>query len=120
MIDSTSVKSKELLSPYLSKFLDALVMEFLSRVKEYDSGERWNIKWQPEHDGRPYYNKWISTLRVSSKLGVSCNSVRYNLTKLEKLGLVKAKRKCNHIEWAALDIPGFEQMIYEDYYWRTK
>ena len=113
MTKKIKMEEKEMTSS-LKKFYDCLVSCFLEEAKQRDEDD-----WQPKQEGRVYYHKWSSTLKVASKLKVTAKVVRDNLTKLEKLGFVEAKRECNHIRWAAKNIEGFEQMIFSDYYWRT-
>jgi hypothetical protein len=103
----------KIVPPKLLPYYQELKALFLEKVAHDDAH---HFGWK--EDGRPYYWKWVSTQRLASKLGVSCAAARYNLTKLVLLGIVKANRNPNYIQWACVHVEGFEQMKYKDYLWR--
>jgi hypothetical protein len=89
-----------------------LIDMFLDNVDETDNR---NYPGKSE-----YYYKWFWTWHLVPLLNISCSKLRYRLSKLEKLGFVKAKRSPNGIGWSAININGFKQHQFEDYYCRVE
>lgn len=85
--------------------------EFRKKVKNYDA----NL-YKDKPLSERYYPKWTFTYLLSTKMDIPSRTLRCELNKMEKDGIVHSKRSPNNIDWALNKIEGFKQHKYTDYY----
>jgi len=84
--------------------------DFLFRVKHYEK-----ITGNKDE----YYWKWMGTPRIAEHLGLTCNKTRLLLKSLVKEGKLTCSKSSNILIWAPIEIEGFKQHTFKDYFYKV-
>lgn len=96
-----------------SIYINALNKLFFENIQKED-----NSAFQSKYKGIPYYQRWFGTWEIAELVNQPLSKVRYELSKLEKRGLVESNRRPNYITWST-EYVGFKKHLFADYAERT-